>query len=147
MSFKVCNLGSKRPHFHSAYVLRVYNNLGTTVSVLRGTRLKMTQIKNCRDWVEYFEENPSCVSWSQNGISTKNLNEDFEPTSFLNTLLLTSISTSESLKDFSYTVHIETAVLFFDTFQIDSNLSSKSIFTTTLHNPLENIFVIWILEE
>ena len=31
MSFKVCNLGSKRPHLHSAYVLGVYNNLGTTV--------------------------------------------------------------------------------------------------------------------
>ena len=33
MSFKVCNLGSKRPHLHSAYVLGVYNNLGTTVVV------------------------------------------------------------------------------------------------------------------
>ena len=34
MSFKVCNLGSKRPHLHSAYVLGVYNNLGTTVVCL-----------------------------------------------------------------------------------------------------------------
>ena len=31
MIFKVCNLSSKRPHLHRAYVLGVYNNLGSTV--------------------------------------------------------------------------------------------------------------------
>ena len=31
MTFKVCNLGSNRPHFHRAYVLGVYNDLSTTV--------------------------------------------------------------------------------------------------------------------
>ena len=33
LTFKVGNLGSKRPHLHRAYVLGVYNNLGTTVNV------------------------------------------------------------------------------------------------------------------
>ena len=33
MPFKVFNLGSKWPHLHRAYVLRVCNNLGSTVVV------------------------------------------------------------------------------------------------------------------
>ena len=31
MTFKVCNLSSKRPHLYRAYVIGVYNNLGSTV--------------------------------------------------------------------------------------------------------------------
>ena len=33
MTFKVSNLGSERPHLHRAYVLGVYNNLGSTVKM------------------------------------------------------------------------------------------------------------------
>ena len=32
MTFKIFNLGLKWPHLHGAYVLRVCNNLGSTVS-------------------------------------------------------------------------------------------------------------------
>ena len=32
MTFKVFNLGSKWPHLHRAYVLRVFTNISTTVS-------------------------------------------------------------------------------------------------------------------
>ena len=35
MTFKACNLGSKRPHLHRAYVLGVCNDLGTTVGCIR----------------------------------------------------------------------------------------------------------------
>ena len=44
MTFKVCNLGSKRPHLHRAYVLGVYNNLGTTV----GLDLSIEVLQVCR---------------------------------------------------------------------------------------------------
>ena len=45
MTFKVCNLGSKRPHLHRAYVLGVYDNLGTTVN-----RVNLTHHKRPQKW-------------------------------------------------------------------------------------------------
>ena len=35
MTFKVSNLGSKRPNLQRAYVIGVCNNLGTTVNIKR----------------------------------------------------------------------------------------------------------------
>ena len=49
MTFKVSNLGSKRPHLHRAYVLGVYNNLGTTV-ILYDSALKT--LKPCLNYLK-----------------------------------------------------------------------------------------------
>ena len=45
MTFKVCNLSSKRPHLHKVYVLGVYSNLGTTVPALSNMLLLFTASK------------------------------------------------------------------------------------------------------
>ena len=53
MTFKLCNLGSKWPHLHRAYVLRVSNNLGSTVCVkYSGWIHKILVILNIISWIE-----------------------------------------------------------------------------------------------